>query len=1005
MISFSFPSATCEGGKSTTWERNKDNNKLIIKDKSMILSWNEIKDRALNFSKEWADTSNEEADAKPFLVEFFNIFGISRKRVATFEHRIKKLDEKDGYIDLLWKGTILIEMKSRGKNLDKAYQQAIDYTHGLKQHELPKYILVSDFEHFRLYDLEEDKHLEFKLNELVSNVQHFGCILGYQKKLYKEQDPANIKAAELMGKLHDRLKEIGYSGHPLEVYLVRVLFLMFAEDTSIFNKQQFQEFIEHRTNEDGSDLAPRLQELFQVLNTPKEKRFKNLDEQLSDFPYINGKLFEEILPMASFDSKMRKALLECCYIDWSKISPAIFGSMFQSVMNPTERRNLGAHYTSEKNILKLIKPLFLDELWQEFEKVNNDPTKLTKLHNKISRLRFLDPACGCGNFLIITYRELRLLEIKIITTLQKLNMRYHQMEFIDISLLFRVNVDQFYGIEIEEFPARIAEVAMWLMDHQMNMYCSMETGKKLFRIPLLKSANITNGDALNIEWNSLLTDQNTIHINAKDAEIIINSIVKEPEVTYGKIKLRVDHYKIVDEFSEIQPETKFDYILGNPPFIGSNIMSQKKRDSIVLELDNIQGSGVLDYVTGWYIKAAKYILGTKTKVAFVSTNSIVQGEQTSILWGQMLIKYKIKIHFAHRTFKWSNEAKGNAAVYCVIIGFANYDTTNKSIFEYEDIKGEAHELKAKNINPYLVDAKDIFIGKQTKPLCSVPNILKGNYYAKSEGLIVEEADLDLLVSNEPKATKYIKYLIGAEEFINNKKRYCLWLIDCPPEELRKMPLVMQRIKRVKEDRLVSKDKGMQKLALTPTVFRETNNPDKCLIIPVVSSEKRNYIPMGFIDKNTISTNGNLIMPDASLFHFGVLMSTMHMAWVRNICGRLKSDYRYSKDIVYNNFPWPENPNEKQVKAIETAAQKVLDTRLQFPKSSLADLYDPLTMPPALVKAHNELDKAVDLAYRSQPFTSEANRMVFLFELYEKYTADLFSKDKPKKIKRIKKDDG
>jgi hypothetical protein len=326
----------------------------------MALSWNDIKDRALNFSKEWAETSNEEADAKPFLVEFFNVFGISSKRVSTFEHRVKKLDDKDGYIDLLWKGTILIEMKSRGKNLDKAYQQAKDYTHGLKQHELPKYILISDFENFRLYDLEEDKTLDFKLNDLVNNVQHFGFILGYQKKVYKGQDPANIKAAELMGKLHDRLEEIGYTGHPLEVYLVRILFLLFSEDTTIFNKQQFQEYLEQRTAEDGSDLASKLQELFQVLNTPKENRFKNLDEQLADFPYVNGKLFEENLPTASFDTKMRQALLDCCYIDWSKISPAIFGSMFQSVMNPKERRNLGAHYTSEKNILKLIKPLFLD---------------------------------------------------------------------------------------------------------------------------------------------------------------------------------------------------------------------------------------------------------------------------------------------------------------------------------------------------------------------------------------------------------------------------------------------------------------------------------------------------------------------------------------------------------------------------------------------------------------------------------------------------------------------
>jgi len=911
----------------------------------MALSWNEIKDRAVKFSKEWKDTTNEEADAKPFLDAFFDVFGITRKKIGTFEHRVKKLSDADGYIDLLWKGTILVEMKSRGKNLDKAFQQAIDYTHGLKQNELPKYVLVCDFHIFRLYDTEEQTTLEFTIDELVLNVQSFGYLLGYQKKTYKEQDPANIKAAELMGKLHDRLEEIGYEGHPLEVYLVRILFCLFAEDTTIFNKQQFQDYVENRTAEDGSDLASKIQELFQVLNTPFEKRFKNLDEQLNEFPYVNGKLFEEILPMASFDSKMRQALLDCCYIDWSKISPAIFGSMFQSVMNPKERRNLGAHYTSESNILKLIKPLFLDELWAEFESIKGNKNKLSEFHKKISQLKFLDPACGCGNFLVITYRELRLLELEILRATYKSG-----QGVLDVSDIIWLDVDMMYGIEYEEFPARIAEVAMWLIDHQMNMLISNEFGQYFARLPLKKSAKIVHGDALEVNWEDIVV------------------------------------------------KNQLSYIIGNPPFIGSNIMSQFQRNQIVKEFENIQGSGVLDYVTGWYLKAAKYIQNTKIKAAFVSTNSIVQGEQTSILWGQMINKYGVKIHFAHRTFKWSNEAKGNAAVFCVIVGFANFDTNQKRIFEYEDIKGEAHELKVKNINPYLVDAKDIFIGKRTKPLCNVPRILKGNYYAKSEGLIVEEEDLDFLISNEPNSKKYIKFLIGADEFINSRKRYCLWLVDCPPDELRKMPHVIERVNRVKADRLTSSDKAMQKLAMTPTLFRETNNPDSCLVIPVVSSERRNYIPMGFIDKNTISTNGNLIMPDANLYHFGILMTTMHMAWVKTLCGRLKSDFRYSKDNVYNNYPWPENPTEKQIKTIEEKAQNVLDVRVSFPSSSLADLYNPLTMPPALVKAHNELDKAVDAAYSKQTFTSEAKRMEFLFELYEKYTAGLFVKEKKDKKK-------
>lgn len=915
----------------------------------MALSWNEIKERAVKFSKEWENTSNEEADAKPFLVEFFNVFGISSKRVSSFEHKVKKLNASDGYIDLLWKGIILIEMKSRGKNLDKAYIQAKDYLHGLKEHELPKYILTSDFENFHLHDLEEDNVIEFKLKDLVKNVQNFGYILGYQKRTYKEQDPANINAAELMGKFHDRLEEIGYTGHPLEVYLVRILFCLFAEDTTIFNRQQFQDYITQRTNEDGSDLAAKLQELFQVLNTPTDKRFKNLDEQLAEFPYVNGKLFEENLPTASFDSKMRQALLDCCYIDWSKISPAIFGSMFQSVMNPKERRNLGAHYTSETNIMKLIKPLFLDELWSEFENVKTNKNKLTEFHKKLSTLKFLDPACGCGNFLVITYRELRLLELEILRVLYKSG-----QQVTDVSSIIWIDVDQFYGIEYEEFPARIAEVAMWLVDHQMNVRISNEVGQYFVRLPLKKAAQIHHADALELDWNNVVA------------------------------------------------KSDLSFIIGNPPFIGSKMMKQNQRDQITRIFSKADGSGVVDYVTGWYIKAANFIQNTKIKVAFVSTNSIVQGEQTSILWGQMINKYDIKIHFAHRTFKWSNEAKGNAAVFCVIIGFANYDVNDKSIFEYEDIKGQAHELKVKNINPYLVDAKDLLIEKKSNPICNVPKIKFGNQPIDGGFLLFDEAEKKQAILKEPEINKYIRKYVGSVEFINNISRYCLWLKDSQPSDLRKSNFISERLKNVKKFRENSTRKETRELAENPSQFAfVSHNESEYIIIPSVSSERRKYIPIGFMPSNVIASNLCLIIPNAQLYHFGILTSEMHMAWVRNICGRLKSDYRYSNSVVYNNFPWPKNPSTKHVSAIENAAQKVLDVRLQFPSSSLADLYDPLTMPPALTKAHNELDKTVDLAYRSQPFPSEAKRMEFLFDLYENYTADLFTKEKTHKKSRKK----
>lgn len=902
----------------------------------MTLSWNEIKDRALAFSKEWGGAHREEADAKPFLVDFFNVFGLNQRKVAAFEHKVKKLGDGDGYIDMLWKGWLLIEMKSKGKDLSKAYGQAKGYIHGLHKLDIPKYVLVCDFETFRLYDLEEtgeEEYVEFKLNDFVNHVELFGFIAGYQKKVYREEDPVNVKAAELMGKLHDRLKEIGYEGHPLEVYLVRLLFCLFAEDTSIFEKQQFQDFIEERTNEDGSDLASRIQEIFQVLNTPLDKRFKNLDEQLNAFPFVGGKLFQEILPVAHFDTKMRQTLLECCYLDWSKISPAIFGSMFQSVMDPKERRNLGAHYTSEKNILKLIKPLFLDELWTEFESIKTNKAKLNAFHERLSKLKFLDPACGCGNFLVITYRELRLLELAVLERLYG-NDRV-VVELSDVALL---DVDMMAGIEHEEFPARIAEVAMWLMDHQMNLKMSMEFGQYFARLPLTKSANIVHANALRINWNDVVS---------KD---------------------------------ELQ------FIIGNPPFIGERYQNEIQRT----ELEQVFGSKVkLDYVAGWYLKAAQIIQNTEIKVAFVSTNSICQGEQISILWSKMFELYKIKIHFAHQTFKWNNEAKGVAAVFCVIVGFGNCEAKSLRIYEYSDIKSEPIEKKVKNINPYLVEGKDIFIGKSKNPICKVPIMQRGSD-ANDKGLLLFQKDeMTEFVLKEPLSKSYFKRAVGANEFINNKTRYTLWLLDIDPSALRSMKLVTERVYEIKKFR-----------PLNPHLYGSIRKPEsQFLFVPQMSSENRNYIPIGFLSEDVIPLGPHFFVDNANNFHFGVLTSKMHNLWIRTVCGRLKSDLRYSNSIVYNNYPWPETPSEKQIKAIETAAQKVLDARAEFPTSSLADLYDPLTMPPALVKAHNELDKAVDLAYRPQAFTSEANRMVFLFELYEKYTADLFTKEPSKGIKR------
>jgi type II restriction/modification system DNA methylase subunit YeeA len=920
----------------------------------MPLSWNEIKSRALTFSKEWENESSEDAEAKSFWDGFFNVFGISRRRVATFEHLVKTIENKQGFVDLLWKGTILVEHKSRGKSLDKAYKQAKDYFPGLKEVELPRYILVSDFENFRLYDLETTSQHDFTLKQFVDHVHLFGFIAGYQKRTYKEQDPVNIEAAELMGKLHDKLKSMGYTGHALELYLVRLVFLLFADDTNIFEKGIFYDYLDLKTNEDGSDLAAHLSQLFEILNTPTDKRLRNIDESLAAFPYVNGKLFEERLPFAAFDSEMRKVLLNCCGLNWGLISPAIFGSLFQSVMDEKARRNLGAHYTSEKNILKLIKPLFMDELWAEFENVKTDKRKLQKLHEKISKLRFLDPACGCGNFLIVAYRELRELEMEIVKQQLK------GQTVTDISEYFTIDVDRFYGIEYEEFPAQIAQVAMWLIDHQMNMKASETFGEYYVRLPLKKSATIVHGNALRIDWQSL-----------------IEPMPWEKE------------------------EARFDYILGNPPFVGKQFQNAEQKQDMDNVFAGVNAAGVLDYVTAWYIKAAQYMQGfMSTKTAFVSTNSISQGEQVSILWNELLNKHKIKIRFAHRTFNWSNEARGKAAVHVVIVGFANQDSSDKKIYEYDDIRGEPHEVKVKNINPYLVDAKDILIKSRKQPISNVQEMINGSMPNDEGNLILSTEEKDELINKYPLTKTWIKNFVGAIEYLNNKERWCLWLKDIDPSELRKYPEIKKRIDNVRNFRSNSTRVTTRKLASYPALFGEIRQPDAdYLIAPVVSSENRKYIPIAIYKKNIIASNLVNIIPKATLYTFGVLISEMMMTWIKTIGGRLKSDWRFTKDNVYNNFPWPESPTEKQIKAVEEAAQAVLDARTQFPNSSLADLYDPNTMPPVLAKAHQQLDKAVDLCYRPQPFPNETKRIEFLFELYDKYTAGLFVKEKkaPKKI--------
>ena len=973
----------------------------------MPLSWNEIRSRAHEFSKRWEHETSEDAEAKPFWTEFFSVFGIDRKRVASFEEPVKKLGDKQGYIDMFWKGVLLVEHKSRGKDLDKAYTQALDYFPGIKERDLPKYVLVSDFNRFRLYDIEalspssgrgaggEGVFHEFELRELHKNIKLFGFIAGYQTRAVKPEDPVNVKAAELMGKLHDALKAIGYEGHPLEVYLVRLLFCLFSEDTGIFQRQQFKEYLEDKTAEDGSDLAAHLAQLFEVLNTPKEKRLRNLDEHLAAFEYVNGKLFEEHLPTASFDAKMRNQLLDCCALDWSRVSPAIFGSLFQSVMDKEARRNLGAHYTSEANILKLITPLFLDELRGEFERCKGNAKKLAEFHDKLRKLKFFDPACGCGNFLVIAYRELRLLELEVLRELYK----KRETGFLDVSEIVWLDVDQFYGIEIEEFPAQIAQVAMWLTDHQMNQLISEEFGNYFARLPLKKSATIVCGNALQLDWR------------------------------------------------EVAPDA--DYILGNPPFVGKQMQDDGQKADMERIFHGVKGAGVLDFVAAWYLKAAQYMQGCSVRTAFVSTNSIAQGEQVGILWGELLNKYHIKIHFSHRTFKWGNDARGKAAVHCVIVGFAPFDVSDKRIWDYEKPDSDAHELKVHNINPYLMDAPDVILANRRQPICAVPEIVFGSMSNDGGHLLMTDAEKHDLLEKEPAAAKFVRAFLSAKEFINKESRWCLWLEGITPNELRQLPEVSRRVQAVKQLREASDRATTRELAAFPTLFGEIRQPaNRYLAIPKTSSERRNLIPIAFLDATCIASTELFTIDAATLYHFGILTSTMHNAWMRYTCGRMKSDYRYSAGIVYNNFPWPDlpspagggragdeglstaavssdDPHPKSLSRlrardlVETAAQAVLDARAQFMlpspaggrgaggegervsaanSASLADLYDPLTMPPSLVKAHQTLDRAVDACYRKAAFTSDAQRVEFLFERYQQLTSLLPMEKKATKRK-------
>ena len=925
----------------------------------MRLSFNEIRTRAAQFAADYADATYEKGETQPFYEAFFNIFGVQRRSVARYEEHVKKLNNRSGFIDLYWPKVLLVEQKSAGRDLARAGNQAGEYFDALPEADRPRFQLLCDFQTFQLLDRDTREEVRFPLADLPQHVEKFGFIMGMEKRSFKDQDPVNIQAAELVGHLHDALQDGGYTGHQLEVFLTRLVFCLFADDTGIFEPRDiFLDYLEARTRADGSDMGPMLTQLFEVLDTPEHQRQAQLDEDLAAFPYVNGSLFSDPIRTPAFNSHMRDRLIAACRFNWSGISPAIFGSLFQSVMNAQERRKAGAHYTTEKNIMKVIGPLFLDDLRAEFDRIRALRTerkkRLMAFHDKLAGLTFFDPACGCGNFLIITYRELRLLEIDVLKELNPTS----QLA-LNAQILSRIDVDQFYGIEVSEFPARIAETAMWMMDHIMNGQLGLTFGQVFLRIPLRKSPTIHHGDALDVDWAAVL------------------------------------------------PPEQCSYIIGNPPFIGQSYQSKEQREQM-RRLTNPNGktASPLDYVGAWFLKAGAYVQGTDTPFAFVSTNSITQGENVGLLWPALFDQYQLDIAFAHQTFAWGSEARGKAAVHVIALGLEPraHARKTKRLFTYADIKGNPDESECGAISPYLFAADGLanphlIVRDSPKPLSPRPRMMNGPKSTDGGNLIFRGEERDEFLALEPQAEPYLRPYIGAAEFLRGKDRWILYLADIAPADLKAMPHIVERVQRVREFRAASQKPATQKLSEYPTLLEGKTIPEQAfLAVPQVSSERRLYAPLGWMEPPVIPSDKLRYLENITKPEFSLLTSAMHMAWMRTVTGRLESRYMYSVGVVYNTFPMPSVPN---LDKLEPYAQAILDARAQFPEATLAELYDPDLMPANLRKAHQANDKAVDKLYQKNGFTTERERVVHLFNLYEKMTEGMLaSKKKPKRRTKV-----
>ena len=933
-----------------------------------------------------------------------NVYGVENlPDFIRYEERVNSMVDSTNFIDGHIPSTrVLIEQKSIDKDLRAPipqseggkltpFQQGKKYVANLPLSQHPKWIVTCNFKEFLVYDMEQPngEPEQIFLKDLGKEYYRLQFLVDAKSEHITKEMRVSMKAGEIVGKVYDALLEqyddtSAEALRWLNILCVRIVFCLYAEDAGVFRHDQFHDFLNGYNAEDLSDA---LLKLFKVLNTPLEKRSKYLKDDLKAFPYTNGGLFEEEIEIPQFTEELKQTLLQNASLDfdWSEISPTIFGAVFESTLNPETRRNGGMHYTSIENIHKVIDPLFLNDLRRELDEILEEKVEKTRLRHldeyqdKLASLTFLDPACGSGNFLTETYLSLRRLENEIFRE------KYHgQMMMGEFLNPIKVSINQFYGIEINDFAVTVATTALWISEAQMLAETERIIQHDIDFLPLKSYANIKEGNALRLPWDEWESEKKVPTIFAKqtvaytDLSKIAPTMASEP-LYYNNLEIHTESVQVLPKKKPTTYHVRFDYVMGNPPFVGARLMSESQKNDVLSVFGNMKNVGNLDYVSCWYKKAAALLQGTNTHAALVSTNSITQGEQVAILW-KALAKMGIRIDFAYRTFRWDSEAEIKAHVHCVIVGFS----CSESVKEKTIYLNDSQSIAASNINGYLIDSPDVFVESRKVPLSQVPEMLFGSMPNDGGNFILSEEEVAVMKSKYPESEKFIKKFLGAEEFINNKKRYCLWLVNASPAEMRKIPPIMERVANVQKLRSESKRAATQKLAATPTLFGETRQPvsGTYLLVPSTSSEKRRYVPLGFLDCNVISSNANLIVPNASLYHFGILTSNVHMAWMRVVCGRLKSDYRYSASIVYNNFPWP-TPTEAQKAKIEQTAQAILDARNKFPDCSLADLYDEAAMPPDLRKAHQENDRTVMAAYGFNIKMSESECVAELFKMYQK----------------------